>query len=70
MLEDVQRQMIAWSTIVEPEETIAHFEEEWGVDAGEGCASELLSGLWKDQVVEIAAEEATKAAEGIAEANA
>jgi Transposase DDE domain len=49
LFEDVQRQMIAWSTIVEPEETIAHFEEEWTAMRVKVRLSELLSGLWKDR---------------------
>jgi hypothetical protein len=49
LFEDVQRQMISWSTMVEPEETIAHFEEEWTAMRVKVRLSELLSGLWKDR---------------------
>ena len=37
LFEDVQRQMIAWSETVTPEETIAHFQGEWTAAAGQGC---------------------------------
>jgi hypothetical protein len=49
LFEDVQRQMISWSTLIEPEETIAHFEEEWTAMRVKVRLSELLSGLWKDR---------------------
>jgi len=49
LFEDVQRQMISWSTMVEPEDTIAHFEEEWTAMRVKVRLSELLSGLWKDR---------------------
>ncbi len=49
LFEDVQRQMIAWSVMVEPEETIAHFEAEWTAMRVKVRLSELLSGVWKDR---------------------
>ena len=49
LFEDVQRQMIAWSATVEPEETIAHFEGEWTAMRVKVRLSELLRGLWKDR---------------------
>jgi hypothetical protein len=49
LFEDVQRQMIAWSELVEPEETIAHFEGEWTAVRVKVRLSELLDGLWKDR---------------------
>jgi hypothetical protein len=49
LFEDVQRQMIAWSELVEPEETIAHFEGEWTAVRVKVRLSELLGGLWKDR---------------------
>jgi hypothetical protein len=49
LFEDVQLDMIAWSRMVEPEETIAHFEGEWTAPWVKVRLSELLSGLWKDR---------------------
>ena len=70
LFQDVQRQMIAWSQTVEPEETIAHFRG--GVDgaAGEGPAERVAQGAVEGSVAEVAAEEAPGAAEGGAEADA
>jgi hypothetical protein len=47
LFEDVERQMIAWSETVEPEETIAHFEGQWTALRVKVRPSELLRGLWK-----------------------
>jgi hypothetical protein len=49
LFEDVQRQMIAWSETVEPEETIAHFEGKWTALRVKVRLSELLEGVWKDR---------------------
>jgi hypothetical protein len=49
LFEDVQRQMIAWSEIVESEETIAHFEGKWTAPRVKVRLSELLEGVWKDR---------------------
>jgi Transposase DDE domain len=49
LFEDVQLQMIAWSQVVEPEETIAHFQGEWTAPRVKVRLSELLRGLWKDR---------------------
>ena len=49
LFEDVQRQMIAWSEMLEPEKTIAHFEGEWTALRVKVRLSELLSGLWKER---------------------
>jgi Transposase DDE domain len=49
LFEDVQRQMIAWSQVVEPEETVAHFQGEWTALRVRVRLSELLRGLWKDR---------------------
>ncbi len=49
LFEDVERQMIAWSETVEPEETIAHFEGQWTALRVKVRLSELLRGLWKDR---------------------
>ena len=62
LFEDVERQMIAWSETVEPDETIARFEGEWTALRVKVRLSELLSGVWKRPgVVEVAAEEAPDA---------
>jgi Transposase DDE domain len=49
LFEDVQRQMIAWSELLEPEETIGHFQGEWTAVRVKVRLSELLSGLWKER---------------------
>jgi Transposase DDE domain len=49
LFEDVERQMIAWSETVEPEETIAYFKGEWTALRVKVRLSELLRGLWKDR---------------------
>jgi Transposase DDE domain len=49
LFEDVQRQMIAWSETVEPEETVAHFAGEWTALRVKVRLSELLSGVWKER---------------------
>jgi Transposase DDE domain len=49
LFEDVERQMIAWSVTVEPEETIARFEGEWTAQRVKVRLSELLSGVWRDR---------------------
>jgi Transposase DDE domain len=46
---DVERQMIAWSETVEPEETMAHFAGEWTAVRVKVRLSELLSGVWRDR---------------------
>jgi hypothetical protein len=45
----VERQMIAWSQTVTPEETAAHFRGEWTAVRVEVRLSELLSGVWRDR---------------------
>jgi hypothetical protein len=47
LFEDVQRQMIAWSEMLEPEETIAHFQGTWTALRVKQRLSELLEGMWK-----------------------
>jgi hypothetical protein len=49
LFEDVQRQMIAWSETVEPEETIGYFAGKWTALRVKVRLSELLEGLWKDR---------------------
>ena len=49
LFEDVERQMIAWSETVEPEETIARFEGKWTAQRVKVRLSEFLSGVWKDR---------------------
>jgi hypothetical protein len=49
LFQDVERQMIAWSVTVEPEETIAHFERDWTALQVKLRLSELLSGVWRDR---------------------
>jgi hypothetical protein len=49
LFEDVQQQMIAWSQVVKPEETIAYFQGEWTAPWVKVRLSELLRGLWKDR---------------------
>jgi Transposase DDE domain len=49
LFEDVQRQMIAWSEMLEPEETIAHFTGEWTAVRVKVRLSALLAGVWKDR---------------------
>jgi hypothetical protein len=49
LFEDVERQMIAWSQVIDPEETIAHFQTEGTALRVKARLSELLRGLWKDR---------------------
>lgn len=49
LFEDVHRQMIAWSEMLEPEETIAHFTGEWTAVRVKVRLSALLEGVWKDR---------------------
>jgi Transposase DDE domain len=49
LFEDVERQMIAWSETVEPDETIAHFAGKWTALRVKARLSELLSGVWRDR---------------------
>jgi len=49
LFEDVQRQMIAWSETVAPEETIAQFAGQWTALRVRVRLSELLKGLWKER---------------------
>jgi hypothetical protein len=49
LFQDVERQMIAWSETVTPDETIAHFQGEWTAVRVEVRLSELLSGVWRDR---------------------
>ncbi len=49
LFEDVQRQMIAWSQVVEPGETIAHFDGRWTAPRVKHRLSELLRGLWRER---------------------
>ena len=51
LFQDVERQMIAWSEMVDPEETIAHFQGEWTAMRVKVRLSELLSGVWRDRWV-------------------
>jgi hypothetical protein len=49
LFEDVQRQMIAWSEMLEPEETIAHFTGEWTAVRVKVRLSALLADVWKNR---------------------
>jgi hypothetical protein len=49
LFQDVERQMIAWSEAVRPEETLAHFRGEWTAVRVRVRLSELLSGVWRDR---------------------
>ncbi len=49
LFEDVQRQMIAWSELLEPEEAIAYFTGEWTALRVKVRLSELLKGRWKNR---------------------
>jgi hypothetical protein len=50
LFEDVQREMIAWNVVIEPEETIEHFEEgEWTAVRVKARLSELLKDQWHDR---------------------
>jgi Transposase DDE domain len=49
LFQDVERQMIAWSETVTPEETVAHFHGEWTALRVRVRLSELLSGVWRDR---------------------
>jgi hypothetical protein len=49
LFQDVERQMIAWSATVTPEETVAHFQGEWTGVRVKVRLSELLSGVWRDR---------------------
>ena len=48
LFEDVERQMIAWSETVEPEETIAYFKGEWTALRVKVRLSELLRACEKN----------------------
>jgi Transposase DDE domain len=49
LFEDVQREMIAWSVTIRPEETIAYFEGPRTAIGVKARLSELLSDVWKDR---------------------
>ena len=49
LFEDVQREMIAWSVTVDPEETIDYFGGTWTAMRVKVRLSELLSDVWKDR---------------------
>jgi hypothetical protein len=49
LFQDVQREMIAWSVTVAPEETIDYFQGTWTAKRVRFRLSELLSGVWKDR---------------------
>jgi hypothetical protein len=49
LFQDVERQMIAWSETVTPDETIAHFRGKWTALRVKVRLSELLSGVWRDR---------------------
>jgi hypothetical protein len=49
LFQDVERQMIAWSETVTPDETIAHFQGEWTALRVKVRLRELLSGVWRDR---------------------
>jgi hypothetical protein len=49
LFQDVQREMIAWSVTVDPEETIAHFDGTWTAMRVKVRLSELLKDVWKDR---------------------
>ncbi len=49
LFEDVHRQMIAWSEVLEPEATVEHFSGEWTAPRVKIRLSELLAGMWKDR---------------------
>jgi hypothetical protein len=49
LFQDVERQMIAWSETVTPEETIAHFRGEWTAPRVKARLSELLCGVWRNR---------------------
>ena len=51
LFQDVERQMIAWSETVTPEETIGHFRGEWTGVRVRVRLSELLSGVWREFTV-------------------
>ncbi len=49
LFEDVQREMIAWNVVIEPEVTIEHFEGEWTAVRVKARMSELLTDRWQDR---------------------
>jgi len=49
LFQDVQREMIAWSVMVAPEETIDYFQQTWTAKRVTVRLSELLSEVWKDR---------------------
>ena len=49
LFEDVQREMIAWSVTIRPEETIEYFEQPRTAVRVKARLSELLSDVWKDR---------------------
>lgn len=49
LFDDVQRELIAWSVVIDPEATLRHFEGEWTALRVKGRLSELLGSLWRDR---------------------
>ena len=49
LFQDVQREMIAWSVTVAPEETIEYFERTWTASLVKVRLSKLLGDVWKDR---------------------
>jgi Transposase DDE domain len=49
LFQDVQREMIAWSVTVKPEETIDYFQGTWTAKQVKVRLSELLKNVWKDR---------------------
>jgi hypothetical protein len=49
LFNDVQRELIAWSVVIDPEVTVKYFEGEWTAPRVQARLSELLGGLWHDR---------------------
>jgi hypothetical protein len=49
LYDDVQRELIAWSVVIDHEDTLKYFEEEWTALRVKARLSELLEGVWHDR---------------------
>jgi hypothetical protein len=49
LFDDVQRELVAWCVMIEPEKTVAYFEGDWTEARVRRRLHELLDGVWTDR---------------------
>jgi hypothetical protein len=49
LFDDVRRELIAWTVVIDHDDTLRHFEGEWTLPRVKARLSELLKGVWYDR---------------------